>query len=257
MPKRTDLQSTLIPGAGPIGAVPYTLVGGGNVVRYTPNTGFSGPDSFTFKANDGTYDSNTATVSVEVVPVLSLPFIDTFPATTFDGGKWALVSNATIDDVGINEPSPPFSARFNGGSYPERFAAIYRMLRERSVDGSPARFVCALAVADGDAIVFEATGTVEGRIAPHPAGEEGFGYDPIFFYPPFGCTLAEVSRDRKASVSHRGQAFRQLRVFLERSVLELPRIYINGGRRGFLLGMPPAELVRTLQPTLVDVALED
>jgi prolyl-tRNA editing enzyme YbaK/EbsC (Cys-tRNA(Pro) deacylase) len=46
-------------------------------------------------------------------------------------------------------------------------------------------------------------------------------------------------------------------VYLERSVLELPRIYINGGRRGFLVGIPPAELVRTLQPTLVDVALED
>ena len=47
-----------------------------------------------------------------------------------------------------------------------------------------------------------------------------------------------------------------LRVYLERSVLELPRIYINGGRRGFLVGIVPAELVRTLQPTLVDVALE-
>jgi len=48
-----------------------------------------------------------------------------------------------------------------------------------------------------------------------------------------------------------------LRVFLERSVLDLPKIYINGGRRGFLVGILPAELVRTLQPTLVDVALED
>jgi len=48
-----------------------------------------------------------------------------------------------------------------------------------------------------------------------------------------------------------------LRVYLERSVLELPRIYINGGRRGFLVGILQAELVRTLQPTLVDVALED
>jgi len=48
-----------------------------------------------------------------------------------------------------------------------------------------------------------------------------------------------------------------LRVYLERSVLDLPKIYINGGRRGFLVGILPAELVRTLQPTLVDVALED
>lgn len=46
-------------------------------------------------------------------------------------------------------------------------------------------------------------------------------------------------------------------VYLERSVLELPRIYINGGRRGYLLGMPPAELVRVLSPTLVEVGLEE
>jgi Cys-tRNA(Pro) deacylase len=49
---------------------------------------------------------------------------------------------------------------------------------------------------------------------------------------------------------------KQLPVYLERSVLELPKIYVNGGRRGFLVGIAPAELVRTLQPTLVDVALE-
>lgn len=48
-----------------------------------------------------------------------------------------------------------------------------------------------------------------------------------------------------------------MRIFLERSVLELPRIYINGGRRGYLLGMDPAELTRVLAPTLVDVALEE
>jgi Cys-tRNA(Pro) deacylase len=50
---------------------------------------------------------------------------------------------------------------------------------------------------------------------------------------------------------------KRMRIFLERSVLDLDRIYINGGRRGYLLGMPPAELVRTLSPALVDVALEE
>jgi Cys-tRNA(Pro) deacylase len=50
---------------------------------------------------------------------------------------------------------------------------------------------------------------------------------------------------------------KRLRVFLERSVLERPKIYINGGRRGFLVGIAPGELVRTLAPTLVDVALAD
>ena len=107
------------------------------------------------------------------------------------------------------------SARFGGAgtSYPVKFALLYDALRARSADGSSARFVCALAVADGDRIVFEARGTVEGRIAPAPRGEGGFGYDPIFFYPPFGCTLAEAG-DRKSEVSHRARAFRALREWL-------------------------------------------
>ena len=106
------------------------------------------------------------------------------------------------------------SARFNGASYPQKFAAIYELLRARGGAGSAARFVCALAVADGERIVFEARGVVEGRIATEPAGGGGFGYDPIFFYPPYGRTLAELSPAEKAAVSHRGQAFRALRGFL-------------------------------------------
>jgi Cys-tRNA(Pro) deacylase len=50
---------------------------------------------------------------------------------------------------------------------------------------------------------------------------------------------------------------KRMPIYLERSVLELPRIYINGGRRGYLLGMDPAELVRLLAPTLVEVALQE
>jgi XTP/dITP diphosphohydrolase len=110
------------------------------------------------------------------------------------------------------------SARFGGAgtSYPAKFALLYEALRARSADGSSARFVCALAVADGDRIVFETRGTVEGRIAPSPRGGGGFGYDPIFFYPPFGCTLAEAG-DRKSEVSHRAKAFRALREWLTTS----------------------------------------
>ena len=94
------------------------------------------------------------------------------------------------------------------------FLAIYHELRERGAPGRTARFICALAVADGERIVFEATGTVEGEIASTPRGEHGFGYDPIFFYPPYGRTLAEVTPEDKAAVSHRGRAFRALRTFL-------------------------------------------
>ena len=108
------------------------------------------------------------------------------------------------------------SARFGGAgsSYPAKFALIYDALRAKK-DGPPtARFVCALALAAGDDVVFEARGTVDGVIAPEPKGSGGFGYDPIFYYPPFGCTLAEASAEQKATVSHRGEAFRKLRTFL-------------------------------------------
>lgn len=107
------------------------------------------------------------------------------------------------------------SARFGGASYADKFAAIRSRLAERNAPESAARFCCALAVAEGDRIVFEAAGTIEGHIVTEPRGDDGFGYDPIFFYPPFGCTLAEVSRARKTTVSHRGRAFRKLRAFLD------------------------------------------
>jgi XTP/dITP diphosphohydrolase len=108
------------------------------------------------------------------------------------------------------------SARFGGAAttYPEKFALIYDALRAGGAATSSARFVCALALARPGAIVFETRGTIEGRIAPEPRGDGGFGYDPIFFYPPFGQTLAEVGA-RKSTVSHRGQAFRALRAYLE------------------------------------------
>lgn len=107
------------------------------------------------------------------------------------------------------------SARWGGAeaTYPEKFALIYAALRARGVLDSPARFVCALALAQDGRILFETQGTVEGWIAAEPKGDGGFGYDPIFFYPPLGRTLAEVGPE-KAAISHRGAAFRKLREFL-------------------------------------------
>jgi XTP/dITP diphosphohydrolase len=107
------------------------------------------------------------------------------------------------------------SARFGGVAlpYPEKFALIDAALREAGDRESAARFVCALALVRGDRVLFEARGTVEGRISPEPKGQGGFGYDPIFFYPPYGQTLAQAG-DAKAAVSHRGEAFRALKAFL-------------------------------------------
>ncbi|MQA30428.1 MAG: non-canonical purine NTP pyrophosphatase [Luteitalea sp.] len=127
------------------------------------------------------------------------------------------------------------SARFGGvnSSYADKFALIYQRLRRPGAAAAhpggaitaaaatsrpTARFVCALAVAEGASILFESRGTVEGEIAPKPQGDGGFGYDPIFYYPPLGCTLAEAGRG-KGEVSHRGNAFRHLRSWLISQVL--------------------------------------
>ena len=118
-------------------------------------------------------------------------------------------SGLEIDALG-NAPGV-HSARWHGDDYGVKFRAIYRELAERGLATSPARFVAHVTLAHRGKVLFESTGTVDGEIASSPTGSEGFGYDPIFFYPPYGVTLGEVSGARKAAVSHRGQAFRQLR----------------------------------------------
>lgn len=107
------------------------------------------------------------------------------------------------------------SAYWHGDHYPTKFAAIYRELDARGLITSAARFVAHVTVADKGRVLFEATGTVEGQIAREPKGTHGFGYDPVFFYPPYGRTLAEVEGAEKAAVSHRGKAFRQLADWLK------------------------------------------
>jgi non-canonical purine NTP pyrophosphatase (RdgB/HAM1 family) len=106
------------------------------------------------------------------------------------------------------------SARWYGSDYAVKFGMIYQLLRERGLGTSPARFVAAVAFAEDGRIAFEGRGVVEGEIAREPAGTHGFGYDPIFYYRPYGCTLAEVDGDAKARVSHRGAAFRAFRDYL-------------------------------------------
>jgi XTP/dITP diphosphohydrolase len=108
------------------------------------------------------------------------------------------------------------SARYAGEetSYPEKFARLYAALDRTDTRDSAARFVCALAMASPDAILFEARGVIEGRVAHSPAASGGFGYDPFFFYPPYGRTLGQVTPEEKLAVSHRGQAFRKLREYL-------------------------------------------
>jgi XTP/dITP diphosphohydrolase len=109
-----------------------------------------------------------------------------------------------------------FSSRFGGegASDLERNRLLLEKLAGVPPERRGARFTSAVAVARGDDVLFEAEEHVTGRVADAMRGANGFGYDPLFFYPPFGRTFGEVERTLKDRVSHRGKAFARLRVFL-------------------------------------------
>lgn len=111
------------------------------------------------------------------------------------------------------------SARYPGGTYTEKFANLYAELAPHPRPWT-ARYVCALAlalpatVAASAEIRYECEGTCEGEIWPAPHGAHGFGYDPIFYFPPYGATFGDVDDARKEAVAHRGKAFRMFRDWL-------------------------------------------
>ncbi len=123
-------------------------------------------------------------------------------------------SGLVIDALG-GEPGIA-SARFMGHdtSYVEKNREILRRLEGVPEQDRSARYVSAVALAVDGHIVFSAERTCEGRIGAAPVGEGGFGYDPIFFFPPFERTMAELTRAEKNRVSHRGQSMAVLRAYL-------------------------------------------
>ena len=144
-------------------------------------------------------------------------------------GMVTLSEDSGFEVDALNREPGIYSARYlrENATYEERFADIYRRMKDSGARDRNARFVCALAVAFGRSVVFETRATVEGSVAVAPAGPNGFGYDPIFFYAPYRKTFGEVSEADKAAVSHRGQAMRALGLWLASA-----RSY---GRNEFLL----------------------
>ena len=132
-------------------------------------------------------------------------------------GMWTVAEDSGLVIDALDGEPGVLSARFlrPDASYPERFREIFQRLAQHPERARTARFVAALACVDGGRLVYEAMGVVEGEIADAPRGSAGFGYDPIFFYPPFGKTLAEVSEPEKIAVAHRGIAFRKFARWLE------------------------------------------
>ena len=120
-------------------------------------------------------------------------------------------SGLEIDYLG-GEPGI-YSARYEGVDTPYEIKnrIILDRLKDVPDEKRTARFVCAIAVAYPDGRVDTRRGTIEGRIAYEPAGENGFGYDPIFYIPELGKTTAELDPEEKNNLSHRGNALRAIR----------------------------------------------
>jgi XTP/dITP diphosphohydrolase len=88
------------------------------------------------------------------------------------------------------------------------------LCRLENQENREARFVCSVALARAGQVLTTVRGSVEGEILKQPRGDRGFGYDPLFFYAPLGRTFAELTRDEKLAVSHRGHALRNLFTYL-------------------------------------------
>jgi XTP/dITP diphosphohydrolase len=123
------------------------------------------------------------------------------------------------DDSGLevdalNGAPGVWSARYAGSDATD--AANNRLLLERLGDNphQTGRFVCVIALAEGGDVRATFRGAVEGEILHEPRGLGGFGYDPLFYYAPFGCSFGEVDGPKKFDVSHRGQALRALLQYL-------------------------------------------
>lgn len=107
-----------------------------------------------------------------------------------------------------------YSARYSGPAATDagNNALLLENLRGAAVRS--ARYKCVIALCDSGRLLRTFRGEVEGRILEQPQGTGGFGYDPLFYHPPSGCTFAQVSADRKFEVSHRGKAFREMLAWL-------------------------------------------
>lgn len=113
----------------------------------------------------------------------------------------------------INKEPGIYSARYMGEdtSYHIKNQNLIERLKDAKEEERTARFVCAIAAAFPNGEVLTTIGTIEGRIAHEEKGENGFGYDPIFYVPEFGCTTAELSEAAKNEISHRGNALRAMK----------------------------------------------
>jgi XTP/dITP diphosphohydrolase len=128
-------------------------------------------------------------------------------------GEIVLADDSGLEIDYLNKEPGIYSARYMGEdtSYHIKNANLIERLEGVPDEARTARFVCAVAAAFPDGTVKTIRATMEGRIGYEEKGENGFGYDPIFFLPEFGCTSAQLSMEDKNKISHRGKALRAIK----------------------------------------------
>ena len=137
-------------------------------------------------------------------------------------GYMVLADDSGLEVDALNKEPGIYSARYMGEdtSYDIKNKNIIERLDGLAGDERSARFVCVIAAAFPDGTEETRRGTIEGQIGFEIAGENGFGYDPIFYIPEFGCTTAELSPEQKNEVSHRGKALRKMKEIIEQRIAE-------------------------------------
>ena len=128
-----------------------------------------------------------------------------------------LADDSGLEIDALNKEPGIYSARYMGEdtSYDIKNQALIDRLEGVPDEKRTARFVCAIAAAVPDGSTEVVRGTMEGRIGYEITGENGFGYDPIFYLPQFGCSSAELEPEKKNELSHRGEGLRKMRKVLE------------------------------------------
>lgn len=128
-------------------------------------------------------------------------------------GEIVLADDSGLEVDYLNKEPGIYSARYMGEdtSYHIKNVSIIQRLEGVPDEQRTARFVCAVAAAFPDGTVKTVRESMEGRIGYEEKGENGFGYDPIFYLPEYGCTSAEISMEEKNKISHRGKALRAIK----------------------------------------------
>ena len=128
-----------------------------------------------------------------------------------------LADDSGLEIDALNKEPGIYSARYMGEdtSYRLKNANLIERLEGVPDEKRTARFVCAIAAVLPNGELLTTLGTVEGRIGYEEKGANGFGYDPIFFLPEFGCTSAELTDEQKNEISHRGKALRAMKELLQ------------------------------------------